>query len=57
LQQADVVVENFTPGTLDRLGIGYEFGDAESTHRVLLDLGLRRRSRRTDREVDTIIRR
>src|SRR5699024_4032121 len=24
LQEADVVVENFRPGTLDRLGIGYE---------------------------------
>src|SRR3954471_17610894 len=25
LRQADVVVENFSPGTLDRLGVGYEF--------------------------------
>ena len=24
LQQADVVVENFTPGTMERLGLGYE---------------------------------
>ena len=30
LQQADVVVENFTPGTLDRLGIGYEFGKTQN---------------------------
>lgn len=28
LRQADVVVENFSAGTLDRLGIGYEFGKA-----------------------------
>ena len=25
LRQADVVVENFSAGTLDRLGVGYEF--------------------------------
>src|ERR1700730_6612203 len=25
-RKADLVVENFSPGTLDRLGIGYEFG-------------------------------
>ena len=25
-RNADLVVENFSPGTLDRLGIGYEFG-------------------------------
>jgi CoA:oxalate CoA-transferase len=28
LRQADIVVENFSAGTLDRLGIGYEFGRA-----------------------------
>ena len=26
LRQADVVVENFSAGTLDRLGVGYAFG-------------------------------
>ncbi len=26
LRQADIVIENFSAGTLDRLGIGYEFG-------------------------------
>jgi CoA:oxalate CoA-transferase len=26
LKTADVVVENFSPGALDRLGVGYEFG-------------------------------
>lgn len=26
LRQADVVVENFSAGTLDRLGVGYDFG-------------------------------
>jgi crotonobetainyl-CoA:carnitine CoA-transferase CaiB-like acyl-CoA transferase len=30
LRQADVVVENFSPGTLDRLGIGYEFVKAQN---------------------------
>ena len=30
LRQADVVVENFAPGTLDRLGIGYEFARARN---------------------------
>jgi crotonobetainyl-CoA:carnitine CoA-transferase CaiB-like acyl-CoA transferase len=30
VRHADVVVENFTPGTLDRLGIGYEFGRARN---------------------------
>jgi CoA:oxalate CoA-transferase len=28
LRQADIVVDNFSAGTLDRLGIGYEFGRA-----------------------------
>ena len=28
LRQADVVVENFSAGTLDRLGVGYEFAKA-----------------------------
>lgn len=30
LRQADVVVENFSAGTLDRLGIGYEFARNEN---------------------------
>ncbi|MEO8466426.1 MAG: CoA transferase [Gammaproteobacteria bacterium] len=30
LRQADVVVENFSAGTLDRLGIGYEFARARN---------------------------
>lgn len=28
VRQADIVVENFTAGTLDRLGVGYSFGRA-----------------------------
>jgi CoA:oxalate CoA-transferase len=30
LRQADVVVENFSAGTLDRLGIGYEFARSQN---------------------------
>ena len=30
VRQADVVVENFTPGTLDRLGVGYEFARVQN---------------------------
>ena len=30
LRRADVVVENFSPGTLDRLGIGYEFAKTQN---------------------------
>ena len=30
LRRADVVVENFSAGTLDRLGIGYEFGRTQN---------------------------
>jgi len=30
LRHADVVVENFSPGTLDRLGIGYEYAKAQN---------------------------
>ncbi len=45
LRQADVVVENFSAGTLDRLGIGYEYARTQNAaHRVLLDLRLRCRS-------------
>ena len=34
VRQADVVVENFTPGTLDRLGVGYEFARAQNSRIV-----------------------
>ena len=30
LRQADVVVENFSAGTLDRLGVGYEFARSQN---------------------------
>lgn len=39
LRQADVVVENFSAGTLDRLGVGYAFGRAiQSTRDLLLQV-------------------
>ena len=46
--RADVVLENFRPGTMERLGFGYEaLAAAEPPARVLLDLRLRReRARR-----------
>ena len=30
VRQADIVVENFTAGTMDRLGVGYEFARAQN---------------------------
>jgi crotonobetainyl-CoA:carnitine CoA-transferase CaiB-like acyl-CoA transferase len=30
VRRADVVVENFSPGTLDRLGVGYEFARSQN---------------------------
>ena len=43
LRQADVVVENFSAGTMDRLGVGYEYGTrGEPADRVLLVIRLRR---------------
>jgi crotonobetainyl-CoA:carnitine CoA-transferase CaiB-like acyl-CoA transferase len=30
VRQADIVVENFTAGTMDRLGVGYEFSRAQN---------------------------
>ncbi len=30
VRQADIVVENFTAGTMDRLGVGYEFSSAQN---------------------------
>lgn len=35
VEQADVVMENFTPGTMDRLGIGYEALSARNTRVIL----------------------
>ena len=56
LARADVVVENFRPGTMERLGLGYDaIAGAASAHRLLLDLRVRpdraaaRRGRATTR--------
>ena len=43
IAKADVVLENFRPGTMERLGFGYDSApEGQSTPRLLLDLGLRR---------------
>jgi crotonobetainyl-CoA:carnitine CoA-transferase CaiB-like acyl-CoA transferase len=44
---ADVLVENFRPGVMNRLGLGYESGKL-AVPRVLCDIGLR--YGRTDEE-------
>ena len=59
LRQADIVVENFSAGTLDRLGIGYAFARVDQSARdLLLDLRLRRDDDRppgTGKAMDSII--
>ncbi len=48
LERADVLVENFLPGTMDRWGLGYDTARAaESATRLLHDLRLRRRRSRS----------
>ena len=58
LQQADVVVENFTPGTLDRLGIGYEFGKTRNPRIVYCSIsgyGADHTTNGSGKAMDTII--
>jgi crotonobetainyl-CoA:carnitine CoA-transferase CaiB-like acyl-CoA transferase len=41
VETADVVVENFRPGVMDRLGVGYEVLKGVNPPRLLRDLRLR----------------
>ena len=44
LKKADVTAENMAPGTIERLGLDYDFGqEAEPRHHLLPDQGLRQR--------------
>ena len=44
LKKADVTVENMAPGTIERLGLDYDFGQEDQPpHHLLPDQGLRHR--------------
>ena len=58
LRQADVVVENFSPGTLDRLGIGYDFGKSQNPRIVYCSIsgyGADHTTSGSGKAMDTII--
>lgn len=52
VKRADVIVENFSRGTLDRLGAGHICPRTESAHRLLLHHRLRKRGRSGNRQSD-----
>jgi CoA:oxalate CoA-transferase len=58
LREADVVVENFSAGTLDRLGIGYEFARMRNPGIVYCSIsgyGADQKSNGTGKAMDSII--
>jgi len=58
LRQADVVVENFSAGTLDRLGVGYAFGRAINPRVIYCSVsgfGASTKTSGTGKAMDTII--
>ena len=58
LRQADVVVENFTSGTLDRLGVGYAFARAINPRVIYCSVsgfGATTKTSGTGKAMDTII--
>jgi CoA:oxalate CoA-transferase len=58
LRQADVVVENFSAGTLDRLGVGYEFGRSINPRVIygsISGFGATPKAAGTGRAMDSII--
>jgi crotonobetainyl-CoA:carnitine CoA-transferase CaiB-like acyl-CoA transferase len=58
LRQADVVVENFSAGTLDRLGIGHDFGRSVNPRVIYCSIsgfGARGTSGGTGKAMDSII--
>ena len=58
LRQADVVVENFSAGTLDRLGVGYAFGRAINPRVIYCSVsgfGATTKTSGTGKAMDTII--
>jgi CoA:oxalate CoA-transferase len=58
LRQADVVVENFSAGTLDRLGVGYEYGRSINPRVIYCSIsgfGATPKASGTGRAMDSII--
>ena len=50
LRKADITVENMAPGTIERLGLGYDdVQEDQSRHHLLPGQGIRRPAARTRR--------